>query len=66
MEFLLWLLVVLAVVIPLWRIFMRAGLTGPLSLLVLVPGVGLLIVSAILAYADWPNVRGERLHAEER
>ena len=40
----------------LWRIFTKAGLAGPLSLLVLVPGVGSLIVICILAFADWKVV----------
>lgn len=37
----------------LWRIFTKAGLAGPLALLVLVPGVGSLIVLCILAFARW-------------
>jgi hypothetical protein len=36
-----------------WRIFAKAGLAGPLSLLVLVPGVGWIIVLCILAFSDW-------------
>jgi uncharacterized membrane protein YhaH (DUF805 family) len=36
-----------------WRIFTKAGLSGPLSLLVLVPGVGWIIVLCILAFSDW-------------
>jgi uncharacterized membrane protein YhaH (DUF805 family) len=36
-----------------WRIFTKAGFAGPLSLLVLVPGVGGLIVLCILAFGDW-------------
>jgi hypothetical protein len=37
-----------------WRIFTKAGLAGPLALLLLVPGVGWLIVPCILAFSDWP------------
>jgi hypothetical protein len=40
----------------LWRIFTKAGLSGALSLLVLVPGVGSLIVLCVLAFADWKVV----------
>lgn len=36
-----------------WRIFTKAGLSAPLSLLVLVPGVGWIIVLCILAFGDW-------------
>jgi hypothetical protein len=48
-------LVILAVLllIPLWKIFERAGFAPALSLLVLVPGVGGLITLAILAFGDW-------------
>jgi uncharacterized membrane protein YhaH (DUF805 family) len=37
-----------------WRIFTKAGLSGPLSLLVLIPGIGWLIVLCILAFSEWP------------
>ena len=36
-----------------WRIFTKAGLSGPLSLLVLVPGIGPIIVVCILAFSEW-------------
>jgi hypothetical protein len=36
-----------------WRIFTKAGLAGPLALLVLIPGVGSLVVLCILAFARW-------------
>ena len=36
-----------------WRIFVKAGLAGPLSLLVLIPGLGQLVVICILAFARW-------------
>ena len=48
------LLLALLLVIPTWRIFMRAGFPGALALLHLVPVVGLLVVMAILAFNDWP------------
>lgn len=43
--------------IPTWRIFARAGLPKLLSLLILIPGFGLIIVPVILAFSDWPNMR---------
>ena len=40
----------------LWRIFTKAGLSGALSLLIFVPGIGGLIVLCILAFMDWKVV----------
>jgi len=40
----------------LWRIFTKAGLSSALSLLVLIPGVGSLVVLCVLAFADWKVV----------
>jgi uncharacterized membrane protein YhaH (DUF805 family) len=39
-----------------WRTLTKAGLAGPLSLLVLIPGIGWLVVLCILAFADWKVV----------
>ncbi len=36
-----------------WRILAKAGLAGPLSLLILVPAVGWIIVICILAFSEW-------------
>ena len=47
MAFFIWML---------WRIFTKAGMSGALSLLVLVPGVGGLIVLCILAFGTWKVV----------
>lgn len=48
-------IMVAALVIPTWRICNRAGYSGAMSLLHLIPGVGTLIVFAILAFDTWPN-----------
>ena len=48
------LLITILALIPLWRVFSRAGLAPALSLLVLVPILGWAIVSLILAVSDWP------------
>jgi hypothetical protein len=37
-----------------WRIFTKAGYSGALSLINLVPGVGHLICLIILAFGRWP------------
>ncbi len=36
-----------------WRVLTKAGLSGPLSLLVLLWPIGPLIVLCILAFSDW-------------
>jgi hypothetical protein len=41
------------VVYPLWLICRRAGFHGALSLVVIIPWFGLLIVGAILSFATW-------------
>jgi hypothetical protein len=58
------LLVAFLLIIPTWRIFVRAGFSGALSLLHLVPFVGLLVIMAILAFSDWPA--GEASVAQSR
>jgi len=39
-----------------WRILKKAGLEGPLALLILVPGIGYIIVLCILAFSEWKVV----------
>lgn len=46
-----------------WRIFTKAGLAGPLSLLVLLPGIGPLIVLCILAFSEWKVVPATSTYA---
>ena len=53
-----WLVLSLLVVVPLWRIYGRAGLNPALSLLVLIPWVGGLAVLAVLAFSSWPAQAG--------
>jgi len=45
----------LLVLVPLWRVCGRAGFPSALSLLILVPGIGVLIVLCVLAFATWPK-----------
>lgn len=47
-------LLALLLIIPTWRICSRAGFSGALSLLHLVPVIGSFIVMAILAFSTWP------------
>jgi len=39
-----------------WRIFAKAGMAGALSLLLIIPGIGPLIVVCILAFGEWKVV----------
>jgi uncharacterized membrane protein YhaH (DUF805 family) len=50
----------LLIIIPTWRVFRRAGFSGALSLLHLVPGIGMLVVMAILAFSTWPAGEARR------
>ena len=40
-------------IVPLWIICKKAGLSAPLSLLGIIPGIGILVVLYILAFSDW-------------
>ena len=40
-------------IVPLWQIAKKAGLSGPLSLLVLVPGIGLIVALYVIAFLEW-------------
>ncbi len=50
---LLVLVFMVAFVFLFWRIYTKAGLAGPLALLVLVPAIGPLVALCILAFAQW-------------
>ncbi|MDB5731035.1 MAG: hypothetical protein JWQ03_930 [Variovorax sp.] len=42
-------------VIPLWRICSRAGFNPALSLLVIIPLVGSIVLAALLSFREWPQ-----------
>lgn len=44
-------------ILPYWLIFKKAGFAPALSLLTVVPFVGL-VVLFIVAFSDWPALRG--------
>jgi uncharacterized membrane protein YhaH (DUF805 family) len=48
------LLFALLLIVPTWRICVRAGFSGALSLFHLVPVIGSFIVMAVLAFSTWP------------
>lgn len=54
------LLAALLLIVPLWRVFSRAGLNPALSLLVFIPVAGLMAVLLVLALARWPTTEGAR------
>ncbi|MGO9337108.1 MAG: hypothetical protein ACLPY1_06325 [Terracidiphilus sp.] len=54
--FVLFIPVVLISVVPYWQIFKKAGFSPVLSLLMLVPFVGI-IVLFVVAFSDWPALR---------
>ena len=43
-------------VVPFWKIFSKAGFSGALSLLMLVPLVNLVMIF-VLAFAPWPSLK---------
>jgi len=43
------------IVVPLWRIFAKAGKNPALSLFVFVPFFGVILVSLLLAFSRWPT-----------
>ncbi len=50
------LVMLLFVLLPLWRILVKAGHPGAISLLALVPAVGIVIIFW-LAFSEWPVER---------
>ena len=55
-----YLLFSLVLIIPTWRICQRAGFSGAVSLLLLVPLIGGFIVMSILAFSEWPAGEARR------
>ena len=52
-EVLLVLFMALIIIFPFWKIFSKAGFHGALSLLMLIPFVGIIMIF-FLAFAKWP------------
>jgi hypothetical protein len=48
--------VALIAVVPYWQIFKKAGFSPALSLLMLVPFVGI-VVLFVVAFSDWPVLK---------
>ena len=52
----IWLAVIVFFIFCYWKIFSKAGFSGALALLLLVP-IANIIVIAWFAFADWPALR---------
>jgi len=54
-------------VVPLWRICKRAGFQPELSLVALVPGIGVGIVGAVLSFQEWklPDTETDEIENSE-
>ena len=51
-----WAIGLAIIIIPLWQICKKAGLSAPLSLLEIIPGLGHLIVLYVVAFSEWKVV----------
>jgi len=47
-----WAVMMAVIIIPLWQICKKAGLSGPLSLLSIIP-LGILVVLYVVAFSQW-------------
>lgn len=47
-------------IVPVWKIFGKAGFTPALSLLLFVPYVGIVIAALLLAFRRWPSTQPVR------
>jgi heme/copper-type cytochrome/quinol oxidase subunit 4 len=48
---------VILTVIPTWRIVRRTGFNPALSLLIIIPAIGPLILLIVLAFGNWPSLK---------
>ena len=55
-HWLMMLLGAVVIVFPFWKIFVKAGFSGWLGLLMIIPMINL-IVLYVLAFSDWPSSR---------
>jgi hypothetical protein len=53
------LLIDVVMIIPLWRIFDKAGFSPAWALLFIVPVAGPLIIAVMLAFRRWPAIEPE-------
>jgi len=53
-DLVIYIVMSLIFVVPVWMIFKKAGKNPALSLFIFVPGVGMLIAGVLLAFSRWP------------
>jgi hypothetical protein len=53
MELIFYLIFAALFIVPLWKVCTRAGFNGALSLLALIPWLGLVIVGGVLSFSAW-------------
>jgi hypothetical protein len=57
MDFILWLLIVGVIIIwPFWKIFTKAGYSGAMAILMIIPLINVAMIF-YLAFSDWPALR---------
>ncbi len=56
LELIIMLVMGAILIVPFWRIFSKAGFSGALSLLMLIPLVSLIMIF-VLAFASWPALK---------
>jgi uncharacterized membrane protein YhaH (DUF805 family) len=50
----LFVLILIAIlIVPIWRILTKMGLAGALSLLIIIPWIGWIILLYVVAFSDW-------------
>jgi hypothetical protein len=58
MGFIGWLLIVGVIVIwPFWKIFTKAGFSGAMAILMIIPVVNVVMIF-YLAFSEWPALKG--------
>lgn len=59
MPFIASFIVSLILIVPVWKIFTKAGLQPALSLLVFIPLFGLIVTVMVLAFNEWPAFKNQ-------
>ena len=62
-EFLVIVITTAVIVLPFWKIYSKAGYSGALSLLMLIPILNLIMLF-FLAFAEWPILKNA--HTDQR
>jgi hypothetical protein len=55
MDFIFWIIWSILIVVPFWVICSKIGIHPALSLLTLVPLIGIMVVLYVIAFGRWPN-----------